>query len=390
MQVSRLTPNALTICTLVAVLTGCNSAGSQQLAPAGPAQQTNLGIRSRPDTFPGRNGRIAFLQGLSFGGDVYTMNSDGTHVRRLTHIGPSFTDAVVWENWSSDGRRLVLQVSTAANNYNDAEVWLMNANGKNLHQLFSDPGFIDGTPSFAPDGEHVLYNRCSDTVEVCAIYRINVDGNDNTPVTHFAENRGDDKAVYSPDGSQIALNAGRLGGYAFPLALMNADGRDIKLVTPTRLGGDAVSWSPDGRRLAFDTYFHFVFGSNEEIWSSDTRGGDLKRLTKNNFPGQRSYYAQPHDLNASWSPRGDAIVFERWNGAFTSWGIYILKLSPHGDVLTTKRLLGGNSLGIARSPVRGNSHERSLSAVTPRQIESGGVVPRWGSAPDTDGSDGNS
>ena len=51
-------------------------------------------------TFPGKNGRLAFVQGP----DVYTMKSDGSDVRQLTALtdnNPAF-----WPIWSPDGKQL--------------------------------------------------------------------------------------------------------------------------------------------------------------------------------------------------------------------------------------------------------------------------------------------
>ena len=46
---------------------------------------------------------------------------------------------------------------------------------------------------------------------------------------------------------------------------------------------------------------------NEEIWMVDTKGNGLRRLTKNG----NEYFSGPHDFHPSWSPQGDALVFER-------------------------------------------------------------------------------
>lgn len=181
MQIPRLTRSALGTCALIAMLAGCNSTGSQQLAPVGPIQQTNVGSRtdsrgasgvsqirpsdrafakSGPDTFPGKNGRIAFLYGLPSinGGDVYTMNSDGTHVQRITHFGPSFATAVGWENWSPDGKLIVFEKWSASSGR--SEIWLMNADGTHQHSLRPDPNFFDRAPSFSPHGGWVAFARC--------------------------------------------------------------------------------------------------------------------------------------------------------------------------------------------------------------------------------------
>lgn len=188
--------------------------------------------------------------------------------------------------------------------------------------------------------------------------------------------------VYSPDGTKIAFNSYRRGGFIFPLSLMNADGSGVELITPRELGAKAANWSPDGHRLVFSTsvpFFNGLNGRNEELWTSDAQGGDLQQLTKENFPGQRSYYAEPHDITPAWSPRGDAIIFQRWNAAYTKSGIYIL--THQGAAWTPKLLLSTDSLSapnaqrIGRYQLRGQMRRFAFGRM------SGGEVPRWGSAP---------
>src|SRR5262249_24762169 len=64
-------------------------------AIAGPAEAT----------FPGSNGRIAFItvdQGCC---EIATMEPDGSDVRQLTHVGPSY--GAFDPSWSPDGAHLV-------------------------------------------------------------------------------------------------------------------------------------------------------------------------------------------------------------------------------------------------------------------------------------------
>ena len=54
-------------------------------------------------TFPGKNGRIAFVQGP----DIFTMNPDGTNIKQLTHVGPD--GLASWPAWSADGKQIVFE-----------------------------------------------------------------------------------------------------------------------------------------------------------------------------------------------------------------------------------------------------------------------------------------
>jgi Tol biopolymer transport system component len=152
-------------------------------------------------SFPGRNGRIAFIQGP----DIYTMNADGSDVRQLTSLGPS--NSAFYEAWSPDGLQLIfVEFPPGA----PTQIWVMNADGSNQHQLFSDPLYNDFDPTFSPDGKEVVFTRCQLTGN-CAIYRVEADGTGMTAVTNFDPNPdvSDIEPVYSPDGRRSRLPASR-------------------------------------------------------------------------------------------------------------------------------------------------------------------------------------
>ena len=77
---------------------------------------------------------------------------------------------------------------------------------------------------------------------------------------------------------------------------MNADGSGVTRLT----GNDAVdgspSWSPDGRRIAFDS----TRDGNREIYVMNADGSGVTRLTHN--PADDGYPA--------WSPDGRHIAFD--------------------------------------------------------------------------------
>ncbi len=337
-------------------------------------------------TFAGKNGRIAFVYGLpkDGGGDVYTMNSDGTHVRRLTRYGPSFKVAAVYVGWSPDARRIVFwRLSTKSG---VGRLWIMDSDGRKKKRIFDDPGFSDIFPSFSPDGKQIVFARQELSGDfVIAIYRVSVDGTGLTPITRFNVENNDLRPEYSPDGKQIEFETGGRGGFQRLIALCNADGSDIRFITPPERGAWAADWSPDGRRFLLATSFHDSgFGRNEEIWSLNLDDERMARLTTNNVEGQRSYYAAPHDEYPDWAPDGTAFVFVRWNGRFTSSGLFIM--TNHGGNWTAKPLhpVGlpevSDGLDTSWAPKPGSSGY-AASRSTPRRIETNGEVPKWGTAP---------
>jgi Tol biopolymer transport system component len=328
-------------------------------------------------TFPGRNGRIAFVQqfpGLNgSGGDIYTVNPDGSDLKQLTSLGSSGTGAY-YATWSSDGRYLTFQIFNP--NTQQGQLWLMNADGSNQHLLFNDPLFSDFQPTFSPDGSHIVFTRCGGAAGNCAIYRVKSDGTGLTALTPFDINPDmvDFNPVYSPDGSTIAFASQARGGILASVYLMNANGSNIRPLTTPALEGWLPDWSPDGQRLAFTT--NFIGGVlDEEIWTINADGTQPTRLTSNNTDYQ-GYLSGPHDSAPSWSPEGDAIVFERDAPDFSSSAIYIMNTDGTGESM----VLQGIGRRTPKIPPR-----RGYGAGKPGQdrlelLEQGGTFPRWGAA----------
>jgi Tol biopolymer transport system component len=283
-------------------------------------------ISERP-AFSRESGRIAFLYGSGSSGanDIYTMNADGTRMRQVTKLGPS-GDTANYESWSPDGSRFVYE-RYGVSGYPPFELWIVNADGTGERKVLDDPKYVDQTPSFSPSGKQVVFSRCSfKSPYPCRLYRVNVDGKGLTQLTNSEDESEDFFPAYSPDGTRIAFTSILRGGYLSRVYVMNSDGSGLHAITPAELGGNEPDWASDGSRIVFQTYDPYVgdFSQNEEIWSIDPDGNDLKQLTKINDSLRRVYYAAPHDYAPSWSPAGDAIVFERDNGPYTKRSIVVM------------------------------------------------------------------
>ena len=80
------------------------------------------------------------------------------------------------------------------------------------------------------------------------------------------------------------------------LFTMNPDGSDQRRFIGIRLPVCFVSWSPDGKRLAFN----FAVSGKSGIYAIDADGHQLRHLTTSST-----------DLYPSWSPNGRLLVFVR-------------------------------------------------------------------------------
>jgi Tol biopolymer transport system component len=319
-------------------------------------------------TFPGKNGRIAFIMGP----DVYTMNSDGSDIQQLTNLGPD--NSASWEFWSPDGTEIAFTEYPPPDG--NGQLWLMNADGSNQHLLFAESGFSDEQPSFSPDGGTIVFTRIQAGSDAQAIYRVSKDGTGLTEITPYSTTFGisvqDRGAVYSPDGTKIAFQGQNRGGLLSAIYVMDADGSNAKRITPSDLSGVRPNWSPDGQEIVFAS--HCCNPQNQELWLVKPDGTELRRLTRNEYGD--NYNGYPHDYKPSWSPQGNAIVFERDAPDFSSSAIYIL--GPGENLAGRPLMIPGSSRSAGLSKAKPQTHRIRRP---PMQIEGGGALPRWGATP---------
>jgi Tol biopolymer transport system component len=135
----------------------------------------------------------------------------------------------------------------------------------------------------------------------------------------------------SPDGRRIAYAAsvGLMYDQAVSrIHVMNADGTGVRLVTTDVALDLNPSFSPDGRRIAFDRVVGFGPAAIRSIFSVNVDGSDLRRLT----------FGPSFDFEPTFTPDGRRIVFvsdRDGGGGSDSTAIY----SMRADGSATRRLI---------------------------------------------------
>jgi Tol biopolymer transport system component len=228
-------------------------------------------VDTDPDWSP--DGRlIAFASSRNTGG-IYVINPDGTGLRRVFRGPASDVD------WSPDGRLIAFQ---------SRGIHVIDSSGGRPRAVLRGAGF--SLPAWSPNGRELAVVRDEADLST-AIYVVSSDGKKLRRLLRPPLPRSDPRwtiaaasetePTWSPDGRRIAFQAGD----AHIVVVSLADGRRHERAT-----GYEPAWSPDGSRIAFSL--------DDAVWTVAADGSDEPRRVA----GEGG--------DPSWAPRSDRLVFE--------------------------------------------------------------------------------
>jgi Tol biopolymer transport system component len=276
------------------------------------------------------NGRISFTSFRDGAlGDIWTMNPDGTHLRKLTEgplydaqsdwspngqwiafrRGPNASQRLgVWKMdlyggdqtllaqgdpavptqnatqpaWTPDGEGLLFRATLPP--FPDSDTWWMDPNGNGRHLVAHVAG-EQLYPSYSPDMSKIVFTT-SLTPTDRAIFTMAADGSQPRKVFDVF-GAYDSAPAWSPDGGQIAFESDHDGD--MEIYVMNTDGSDVRRLTDNAIHDEGPVWSPDGKRITFTSGPEDLEG---DIWVMDADGSDRTQLTDS--PGR--------DESPDWQP----------------------------------------------------------------------------------------
>ncbi|MFO0864771.1 MAG: DPP IV N-terminal domain-containing protein [Gemmataceae bacterium] len=109
--------------------------------------------------------------------DIFTSNPDGSNLKQLTASKGYDAEA----SWSSDGKKIVFCSNRTGEK--NLELFVMDADGKNVRQLTKAPGCYNGGPFFSPDGTKVIFRSDRKKKDHLQLYVINTDGTGEKALT---------------------------------------------------------------------------------------------------------------------------------------------------------------------------------------------------------------
>ncbi len=301
------------------------------LAPTPPPAPTPVPIDPAAAAISAKQGKLVFQ--LSSGGEIMTINADGTGLRHLTHgIDPALSpdgQTVAFTRWQGD----------------DGSLWLINIDGSNEHSIMGFTKKPKG-PAWSPDGSQLVLNFqhegtlkektvCHDLTEASAPPRppFNASGieggldQNNDPVLCWKlppDPHWSLRLVNVADGSFEDLDGGT---YAFrpawdpvqPWRIVSDGGqglvdidlnRDHRQHLTENVNDGSPIFSPDGRYLAL-TVGQPGGSQGYDIYRLNSDGGGRVRLTQTPLwipvvPGEGKAW---NHVSPAWSPDSSQIAF---------------------------------------------------------------------------------
>jgi hypothetical protein len=251
----------------------------------------------------GLEGRFVFQ--VAVGGDIYTVNADGSGLRRLTYgMDPDWSpegSQITFSRWTEpggiytinaygSGERLVLNSGVAR-----APVW--SPDGTQIAFYFQTEGMTAATRLCMGDQCRTMPGHLQTEWHVGVVDV--ADGYLHQPYV----DRFSFSPTWSADGEWLVYDGGDSG--AIPselhgLCTTTVEGPNNAVLTGNTNDHFPV-WSPDGTRIAFMHWQH----DHWEIYIMNADGSDRHPLTSS------SNYVKPRPNNVSpaWSPDGQQIVF---------------------------------------------------------------------------------
>ncbi len=129
------------------------------------------------------------------------------------------------------------------------DIYTMNADGSDVRRLTDAPGY-DGGPFFTPDGQRIVWRRFDESGMVADVWTMKSDGSDKRRITDFKSMSW--APYFHPSGKYLVFTTNKLGFENFELFVVDAAGEREPVRVTFTPGFDGLPvFSPDGKKLCW-------------------------------------------------------------------------------------------------------------------------------------------
>lgn len=269
---------------------------------------TDVIINGRFSSIPPTDEKIVFSADWSGSYDIYIMDVNGTNIRKIT--SSSYKDC--YPRLSPDRNKIIFNRITS----DDFFGFIVDVNTLELEQLDLE-GYNPLYFFWHPDGKNVLFKSFKDNNHVIYTYNL-----ENKALVELINNGAINRApAYSSDG-QMLLYQSDISGL-FKLYIANADGSNSARLIPNGLGEEKVPRmhpKNSNQILFYGRYYSPTSNVQWGIFLYDRQDEVIHDIVS-------SYGV--NEQWPDWSPDGEKIVFQRFDGGSNGYGLYIV--NPDGS-----------------------------------------------------------
>jgi TolB protein len=214
---------------------------------------------------------VVFVSGRNDQSEVYELQLGNGEIKQLTKLGRYVSTPEI----SPDNRHILFTYRAGNGN---SQIWIMNRDGSNAREFYSQPGRDAHDATWSPDGTKILF--AFGRGENNQLYIMDRSGGDPKLVNDTIDTRG--HSSWSVD-DLITFDMG--GSFRHEIHVMNVDGSNLRRISEAGNNSQGESFSPDGDWIVFSAYTD-VANKNTgscELYMMRPDGSDVRRLTENQY-----------------------------------------------------------------------------------------------------------
>lgn len=185
--------------------------------------------------------------------NIYTMNIDGTGLKKLTNYTQTIGWEIGWPKWSPNDKQIAftgpnmeksVQPDWAKTPLHPATIYVMNEDGTGVVNLIGKKQLGGSSPAWSPDGEQIVFSGSTGETRRDELFICDLKTLDIKRITH--DDFEDRDPAFSPDGKQIAfVSYPRDIKKGSELFVINTDGTNRARLTPPVRRFFGLRWVED-------------------------------------------------------------------------------------------------------------------------------------------------